>query len=75
VLAHQRDELLGGNEKRNRINETEQSQNNETRQPIGISACEKFLKCIAPVHLKTSNANKSAIGNPQSAIENCQGEN
>src|SRR6266542_1833193 len=50
MLAHQGDELLGGNEKRNRINETQQSQNNKSRQPIGVSACEKLIEDVLVIH-------------------------
>ena len=50
MLAHQGDELLGGNEKRNRINETQQSQNNKSRQPIGVSACEKLVEDAFVIH-------------------------
>ena len=58
MLAHQWNELLGGNKKRNRINETQQSQNNPPRQPIGISACEKFVEDVFVIH--ETNANPAA---------------
>ena len=54
MLAYQWDELLGSNQKRNCINETQQSQNNESRQPIGISACEKLLEKILIIHSGTN---------------------
>src|SRR5437667_5907937 len=38
VFANQRDELLHSNEKRNRVNETEQPQNSKPCQPIRVAA-------------------------------------
>ena len=64
MLAHQRDQLLGGNEKRNHINETEESQNNKSRQPIGISVREKLLEEILIIHSGT-NLRKRPTPNAQ----------
>jgi hypothetical protein len=46
VLPDQRNELLRGNQERNRVNKTEQPQNNKARQPVRISASEKLSKDI-----------------------------
>jgi hypothetical protein len=50
VLADKRHELLCCYQKCDRINEREQPQNDETRQPIGISACEKLVQKILVIH-------------------------
>jgi hypothetical protein len=44
VLAYQWDELLCGNKEGNRVNETEQPQNDKARQPVGISRGEKLFE-------------------------------
>ena len=65
MLANQRDELLCGYEKCDRIYETQQSQNDKTRQPIRISECEKLYQkplvgysatlAIGPLEIQCSN--------------------
>jgi hypothetical protein len=42
--------LLCCYQKCDRINEPEQPQNDETRQPVRISACEKFVQKILVIH-------------------------
>ena len=83
MLPNQWDELLRSNQKRHRINKTQQPQDDEPRQPIRIPECEKLLEDVFLIHCEekrsTPNAqrptsNQSAIGNLQSAIKNCQGE-
>src|SRR5439155_6391479 len=48
--ADQRNELPRRDQKRDRVNKTEQPQNDESRQPIGISAREKFHENIFVSH-------------------------
>ena len=53
--ADQRNELLRRNKKRDRINETEQAQNDKSSQPVGISGRQKLLKeIIAIIHRRTA---------------------
>jgi hypothetical protein len=55
MLADQRNELLRRNQKRDRINETEQAKNNKARQPVGIAARHNLLKeIIAIIHRRTA---------------------
>src|ERR1051325_5125515 len=59
MLANERDELVGGDEECDCIDKPEQSQNDESRQPIGISQREKSFDSIPELrqaHGKTSNA-------------------
>ena len=82
MLPNQWDELLRGNQKRHRINKTQQPQDDEPRQPIRIPECEKLLEDVFLIHhwQKMSNAehrtfNAQSIRNRQSTIviEKCQG--
>ena len=51
MLANQRHELVCRDQKCDRVDESQQSQNDEPRQPIGISQREKFLeKWLACYH-------------------------
>ena len=50
VFTDQRHELLRRNEERDCINETKEAQNDEPRQPVGISAMEKFSEDILSHH-------------------------
>ena len=50
MFANQRDELLCGDQKGHRVNETEQAEDDETSQPVGVSAREKFFEKIAHTH-------------------------
>ena len=53
LMSNQRDQLLYSNQERNRINKTKETQNDETRQPIGISAREKLVQKALVVHGET----------------------
>src|SRR5438034_9315624 len=73
---------MRSNQKRHRINKTQQPQDDETRQPIRIPECEKLLEDAFLIHhwQKMSNAehrtfNAQSIRNRQSTIvvEKCQG--
>ena len=44
MLANERDELVGCNQKCNCVHNSKQSQNDKARQPIGISQREETLK-------------------------------
>ena len=44
MFANQRDELVCSDQECDRIDEPEQSQNDKSSKPIGISQCEKFLE-------------------------------
>jgi hypothetical protein len=77
VLSNQWDELLRSNQKRHRINKTQQPQDDEPRQPIRIPECEKLLEHVFLIHhwQKMSNAehrtfNAQSIRNRQSTIGN-----
>ena len=59
VLADQRDELLRGNEKCDGVNETKQAQNDEARDPVGISVREKFVEKIVHAHEARENVRRS----------------
>src|SRR4030095_4656430 len=52
-MTDQRDQLTPGDKESHRVNEAEHSQNDETRQPIGISPREKllddFVHCLATI--------------------------
>ena len=56
MLANQRDELVGRDQKCDCIDKPKQSQNDESRQPIGISECEKPLENPSPFIRSTANA-------------------
>src|SRR5438128_7782984 len=55
MLPNQWDELLRSNQKRHRINKTKQPQNDESRQPIGISRGEELLNNIFLNHCRREN--------------------
>ena len=44
MLANQGDELIGCDQKCNCIDKSKQSQNDKSRQPIGIPSCEESLE-------------------------------
>src|SRR5206468_6469942 len=50
MLPNQWDELLRSNQKRHRINKTQQPQDDEPRQPIRIPECEKLLEYVFLIH-------------------------
>src|SRR6266581_4847919 len=65
MFADQWEELLCGNQKCNRVNKTQQSQNDESRQPIRVSECEKFFEKVLVIHRSdipaTSQRSKSNL--------------
>src|SRR4029077_187958 len=80
MLANERDELVGGDEKCDCIDKSKQSQNDKPRQPIGISQREEALKHILVIHplseeetLNVEYRMKLAIGIRKSSPRNCQG--
>ena len=50
MLTDQRDQLLRGNQKRDRINKSKQAQNDKTCQPIRISSAEKPCENAFGIH-------------------------
>ena len=46
MLADQRNELIRRDEKRNRVNESEQSENDEPRQPIAVRRTEQLPQIL-----------------------------
>ena len=74
VLADERHELLRGDQERNRVNETEQPQNDEARQPVGISASMKPFEEIVARH-RPGNAVGYPIENVQRSTFNFQRRN
>src|SRR5437763_3716725 len=52
MLADERNELLRCNEKCDCVNETKQSENNESGEPIGIAAMEKHSEGFLVHHCK-----------------------
>ena len=53
MLANKRYELIGCDEKCNRINKAEQPQDDKSGQPIGVSECGKLFEKAVVVHNDT----------------------
>src|SRR6266481_10095012 len=68
MLANKRHQLLGRYQESNRINKTEQSQNDETREPIRISGREKSLEKTFIVHYSTLVPEAHSIRNRDSSL-------
>src|SRR5204863_7904611 len=74
-MTNQRHELSGRDQKRDCIHEAQQSENDESGQPIGISAREKFLEDVFVIHPRrysiykhvSSRGAKDAEGPPKCA--------
>ena len=88
MIANKRHQLLGRCQESHCINNTEQSQNDKTCEPIRISGREKVLEKTLLVHYGTvvpeahsirnsdisrEHANAFGVRNPHSVLENCQG--
>src|SRR5262249_22220874 len=80
MLANQRNELVGCDQKCDCVDKPQQAQDDKSRQPVGISQREKTLKCILVIHLsagqQTSNVEHPitlAIGNRKSKIKRLPG--
>src|SRR6267378_5560216 len=74
-MTNQGHQLSGRHEECDCVNKSEQTQNNESRQPIGISLGEKFLEDVFVIHPRrysiykhvSSRGAKDAEGPPQCA--------
>src|SRR5438067_3142007 len=74
-MTNQRHQLSGCHEECDCVNKSEQSENDESGQPIGISAHEKFLDDIFVIHPRrysiykhvSSRGPKDAEGSPKCA--------
>jgi hypothetical protein len=76
--ADEGNELIGCDQKRNRINKAKQPQNNEPRQPVRVSGSEKFLKDVFLIHCQVDQKTFNAEFNRQLEIRNrrnARGEN
>src|SRR5262249_26724487 len=81
MLANERDELVGCDQKCNYIDKPKQSQNDKSRQPIRISQRGKTLKHVLVIHLSRRRIDlerrtPNEAGNRHSTTENqktCQG--
>src|ERR1700758_575575 len=75
MLANERDDLVGCDQKCNCVDKPKQSQNEKPRQPIRISQREKTLNYILVVHLSRRRINlerrtPNETGNRHSTMEN-----
>ena len=62
MFADQRHELVDRNQKCDRIDESEQAQNNKARQPVVISAVEEFSnEFVAGIHDAAENVQRSTF--------------
>ena len=69
MLPNQWDELLRSNQKRHRINKTQQPQDDEPRQPIRIPECEKLLEDVFLIHCRAKNAQRRTSNVQRSILD------
>ena len=64
VLANERHQLIGRDQKRHRIHKTEQPQNDKPREPVGISESKKLFREALVVNRETLFLSAAKIQRP-----------